>query len=287
MPFASVELTARIERAEARLIASATARVRARGRASAFVREFAGGVACYAEPDAPLDKVAGAGFAAVPDDVAFAALERAFDDVGCPVRFELATLADPALAATLTRRGYALESFEHVLGIDLPARDLPAPPADLTVEPVEPSAFEAWLDVLVTGFAAPDAQGVGPDETYDDTALRRIVTDFAGADGMELFLARRGGEPVGAGSMRVAQGLAQLCGSATLAAHRRRGVQTALLSHRLTLAAERGCDLAVVTTQPGSKSQQNAWRRGFALLYARAVLVRPTASERDEFPRPS
>jgi hypothetical protein len=48
---------------------------------------------------------------------------------------------------------------------------------------------------------------------------------------------------------------------------------------RGSLQAERdfaaaGCDVAVVTTQPGSKSQQNVQRRGFDLLYARAVLVK-------------
>ena len=35
-----------------------------------------------------------------------------------------------------------------------------------------------------------------------------------------------------------------------------------------------GLDVAVVTTQPGSKSQQNVQRQGFELLYTRAVLVR-------------
>jgi len=35
-----------------------------------------------------------------------------------------------------------------------------------------------------------------------------------------------------------------------------------------------GCDIGVVTTQPGSKSQQNVQRRGFDLLYTRAVLVK-------------
>ncbi len=60
----------------------------------------------------------------------------------------------------------------------------------------------------------------------------------------------------------------------TAPAHRRRGVQTALLSARLADAAAAGCDVAVITTQPGSKSQQNAQRQGFDLLYARAVLVK-------------
>jgi len=35
-----------------------------------------------------------------------------------------------------------------------------------------------------------------------------------------------------------------------------------------------GCDVAVIITQPGSKSQQNAQRQGFDLLYTRAVLVK-------------
>jgi hypothetical protein len=36
-----------------------------------------------------------------------------------------------------------------------------------------------------------------------------------------------------------------------------------------------GCDVDVVTTQPGSKSQENAQRHGLELLDTRAVLVRP------------
>jgi GNAT superfamily N-acetyltransferase len=71
----------------------------------------------------------------------------------------------------------------------------------------------------------------------------------------------------------MSEGVAQLCGAATLPAHRRHGVQAALLGTRLAAAARAGCDLAVVTTLPGSKSQHNVQRRGFELLYTRAVLV--------------
>ena len=74
--------------------------------------------------------------------------------------------------------------------------------------------------------------------------------------------------------MRLSEGVAQLTGAATAPAHRRHGVQTALLSVRLADAAHAGCDIAVVITQPGSKSQQNVQRRGFHLLYTRAVLVK-------------
>jgi len=69
-------------------------------------------------------------------------------------------------------------------------------------------------------------------------------------------------------------GVAQLCGAATVPAYRRRGIQSSLLEARLAAAAAAGSEVAVVTTQPGSKSQQNVQRQGFELVYARAVLVR-------------
>jgi hypothetical protein len=47
-----------------------------------------------------------------------------------------------------------------------------------------------------------------------------------------------------------------------------------LLSARLAAATAAGCDIAVVTTLPASKSQRNVQRQGFDLLYTRATLVR-------------
>ncbi len=74
-------------------------------------------------------------------------------------------------------------------------------------------------------------------------------------------------------------GIALLCGASTLPAHRRRGVQAALLHARLAHARAAGCELAVVTTQPGSKSQQNVQRLGFELIYSRAILVHEPKGE--------
>ena len=110
----------------------------------------------------------------------------------------------------------------------------------------------------------------------DRSWLDATFGDVAEVPGVVLYLATREGRPAGGGSMRVAEGLAQMCGAGTLPAERRRGVQTALLHYRLADAAARGCDLAVVVTQPGSASQQNVQRQGFELLYTRAILVLPS-----------
>ena len=98
------------------------------------------------------------------------------------------------------------------------------------------------------------------------------------AAGVIRYAALRDGLMAGGASFRLAAGIAQLTGAATAPAHRRRGVQTALLSARPADAAAAGCDVAVVTTQPGSKSQQNVQRRGFHLLYTRAIFGEATLS---------
>ena len=59
------------------------------------------------------------------------------------------------------------------------------------------------------------------------------------------------------------------------------GVQKALLQRRLADASAAGCTLAVVTTAPGTRSQDNVMRRGFELLYTRAILVKRQDPERN------
>ncbi|HEX9188784.1 MAG TPA: GNAT family N-acetyltransferase, partial [Vicinamibacteria bacterium] len=131
-----------------------------------------------------------------------------------------------------------------------------------------------WIDVVVTGFATPDTQGVPSHESYPREQVEDVMADMAAAEGFSRLLARRDGVPAGGASLRLSGGVAHLCGAATLPAHRRRGVQSALLAARLEVAAAAGCDVAVVVTQPGSKSQENVERQGFSLLYARAILVK-------------
>ena len=147
----------------------------------------------------------------------------------------------------------------------------------VTVEPVGPDGFDRFLDVMVESDLAPDTQGVPAHEEFCRELITAALPDMTQADGFSCWLARVDGEPAGAANLRLMDGLAQFCGAATLPAFRRRGVQTSLVSARLADAAEHGCDVAVVTVQPGSRSHQNVQRRGFELLYARAILNRDPA----------
>jgi GNAT superfamily N-acetyltransferase len=270
LPFCSVGLAARIERVEMQLITAATEFARQRVGAGAFVVPVAGGAACYAEDGSPLNKIVGLGFGGMPTGEALDEIEQAFAARGVPTHVELSNLADPAIGMALTSRGYQLASFENVLGRSL-ERELPSVTPGVEIRLSDDPA--AYLDVVVDGFAHPDAEGVPTHEDFPREILATAIGDMERA-GVTSYLAFRDGVIAGGGSVRLFEGVAQLTGAATAPPHRRRGVQTALLSARLSDAVRAGCDIAVVTTAPGSKSQQNVQRRGFHLLYTRAVLVK-------------
>lgn len=266
--FCGVELARRIEKAESDLIVAATRSAGDRG-ADGLVLPVAGGFACFAEAESPMNKLVGLGFDGVPDEAVLGEIERAFAARGSETRVELSNLADPEIAALLSGRGYRLVEFENVLG--RPVGDEGSPVTDVQVRRAED--LTAWVNVVVEGFAHPD-DGPVSHEQFPADILERAERDIEKA-GATAYVALRDGVVAGGGMMRRADGIAQLCGAATAPAHRRRGVQAALLAARLAEAADAGCEIAVVTTAPGSKSQHNVQRRGFQLLYTRAILVKP------------
>ena len=277
--FCDVGLAERIERVEAQLIASATESAgRRRADTNEFVLRIAGGVATFAETGSPFNKVAGLGFGGVPSAADLDRVEQAFAARAEPVQIELAHVADPAIGELLTGRGYRLVSFENVLGLTLRDKPERVMPPGIEVRSGGDDELEAWLNVVVDGVAHPDVQGVRTHEDFPRDVVEKAERDFLAA-GVRPYLALRDGIVAGGASLHLADGVAQLTGAATAPEHRRRGVQTALLVARLVDAAAAGCDVAVVTTQPGSKSQQNVQRRGFDLLYTRAILWKRPGNE--------
>jgi len=274
--FCNSAMAEQIERVEAQLMAACTeAALRRNGRAGSFHILFAGGEASFSEIGSPFNKVAGLVFDGVPTAAALDEIERAFTASGSPVQVELAHLADPAIGILLSERGYRLESFENVLGLALDGEFEHVHPAGIEIRRSGDEEFEAWLNVVADGAAHPDAQGVPWHEEFPRDIYLAAERDLAAA-GVIRYAAVRDGALAGGAGLRLAEGIAQFAGAATAPAHRRRGIQSALLAARLVDAAEAGCTVAVITTQPGSTSQQNAQRRGFDLLYTRAVLVKQT-----------
>lgn len=277
MILADIGLARRIERAETRLSISIGDGVRLHlPGARAFVNLLGAGAAVYAGPGSPANKIIGVGLDEEPERGLLDEIEQAHFERACPVQAEVATLALPSVHALFTARGYLLQGFENVLGLSLTDADAAPDRAEgPEIEQVEGSALGPWMDLVITGFEHPDQTGAGsgvppPPRRAIEDAFRQI----ARPDGFRAYIARFGDAPAGGGGLRIDAGIAQLCGAATLPAYRRRGVQAALLRRRLREARLAGCDLAVMTAQPGSRSHFNAQRQDFSLLYSRAILVK-------------
>lgn len=274
--FCDAPLARRIERAEVDLIRAANLAARSRSP-EGFLIPVAGGVASFAADGSPYNKLTGLGFDGAPEPEELDLIEQAFAARDAPTQVELAHLADPAIGELLTARGYRLESFENILGrsLDLLEPAMPVPGIDIRRSPDD--ELEEWLAVMADAVAHPDTEGLPWHEEFPRAIYEEAIRDGARA-GVGRYAAFRDGTLAGGAELRFVDGIAQFAGAATAPDHRRQGVQNALLSIRLTDAAAEGCDLAVIVTQPGSKSHQNAQRRGFHLLYTRAVLVRTAAS---------
>jgi GNAT superfamily N-acetyltransferase len=126
----------------------------------------------------------------------------------------------------------------------------------------------------VPSAARPQPDVVEADDTFVDVLLAGYeaagpVAGFIAAEhrqpGMRRFVVLADGLPVAAAAMSVHDGIAVLGGASTLPAHRGRGGQSRLLEHRLWLAAEAGCTLAVATARADSVSAANLRRAGFEI----------------------
>jgi GNAT superfamily N-acetyltransferase len=136
----------------------------------------------------------------------------------------------------------------------------------MTVHEVTAESTPLWLSLLRAGFEA-----LTPAEATrsDEMALASHAVPGAAA-----YVADLDGGPVGCASMTPEDGIAWLGGAATVPSGRRRGVQGALVRHRMGVAQALGCDLAVVTAMPAGDSARNLARLGFTLAYCQAVLTK-------------
>jgi len=166
---------------------------------------------------------------------------------------------DANLTQELTRLGYHQTGF-HVSMIARPG-EVPAPDPAAEVEQVMDAAlFEQFLDAYIAGWGISQGEG-----------FRRNVRTWPSLPGWSLFLGRIAGTPAAAAILYVQEGFAYLADAATDPAFRGRGLQNALLAHRLRHAAAEGAEFACSGASFLSTSHRNMVRAGMTLQFVRAT----------------
>jgi GNAT superfamily N-acetyltransferase len=275
--FVDRALSTRLEATEAAKIEALAREVAARVPARrAAVAVIAGGRAAFVAPHARLSRAVGLGLSGPVEARDVEALEDFYASRGTAARILVSPFAHPSLLAQLGERGFRLDSLDTVLVRQIaPAVEVHAPePAAHGVVIVRRAAREeasAWVAASLSAFATPDEP---PSDRAD------IFEAGFHVPGAAYFLASSaaGDGPVaGVGAVYVHERVALLFAGGTLAAHRGRGVQRALIDARLSYARDAGCDLATSVAEAGSTSQRNLERAGLVAIYSQAVLIKPFA----------
>jgi GNAT superfamily N-acetyltransferase len=256
----------RLARSEAAATAAVAVAMQAAGAGAVAVEPLADGMLVALGPGRYVNRSIGVG----PDldDDHLDVIEHFFAQVGVPAAAQVSSRADATTVRRLTERGLRPQWFRAVHAAALPSPPPSARPVghdELRFVEVDDHTVDDWLQVLAEG------NGVSTGEP------RRVSDEFGRAAhraaGAVDLLALLDDRPVGCGSLQVAGGVAWLGAAATVPDARGRGVQQALIGHRVRLAADAGCELVAATALPNGPSVRNLARHGLGLVDVQLVFA--------------
>ena len=261
-PFADIDLARRLERAEAHgNVEFIEARKRAFPDRDAAWIEVAGARAMFDGAGSPITQTFGLGMFEPITAEQLNEIEEFFRSRGAEVFHEVCPLADPSVFDLIRERDYKPVEFSNVLyrPIDSDLRLHGTRNEEIKVRVVGKDEMDLWAQTACEGWSeSPEVADF----------LKELNQVFAHSTGLS-FLAELKGQPIAAGALTIAGGVALLAGASTIPSGRRQGAQNALLEARLRYAATQGCTDAMMVTLPGSGSQRNSERNGFRIAYTR------------------
>jgi GNAT superfamily N-acetyltransferase len=253
----------RFWRAEADDAAAVAEAMRLDGNDAAAVETLGDGALVALGPGRYVNRAIGVG----PDleDGHIEVIERFFSHRGLRASAQFTSWASDATLDRLAARGYRPQWFRSAYAAALPGPDVSSHPDSIEIVDVDDRNLEEWLDVVADGNQIITAEDRDISDEFGRAAHR--------APGAADLLAIVDGHAVGCGSLRVSSAVGLLGGAATRPGHRGIGVQSALLRHRIRLAAEMGSDLIAATALPAETSARNLLRHGLHLIDTQLVMT--------------
>jgi GNAT superfamily N-acetyltransferase len=239
-----------------------------RPEVNAAVEPIGGGHMVFAGVGAMLGRAVGLGFEGPVSAADLDRLEEFYRSRGAPAKLDVCPLTDDGLMEMLKERGYSLAELNNVLYRRLHGDEELGPvPAGSNIRACQPEDAEMASRIVERSFFPTG------DTPADFSA---VFTPLFQMEGALTFVAEIDGKiaACAAGLLIKEHKVVALFGAGTLSEFRGRGLQTALLRLRMKVAAQAGCDVAVIVTHGGTTSQCNAERLGFWVAYSKATLIK-------------
>lgn len=191
-------------------------------------------------------------------------------------KIELCPFADHSLVTALSERGFRIREFENVMARsqkkdeDLKALHPYGWPDDLEIVQVDTTddeQLETFIDVSTSGFR--------PEGSPVSSYLRQSTLGYVTRPRCLSYLAVVDGRTAAGSGLDVGTKIGCLMGTSVLPPFRQRGIQAALIIHRLEVLRECGITLACIHSLPGIPTERNATRLGFSMAYTKAIMVKP------------
>jgi GNAT superfamily N-acetyltransferase len=264
---ADKQLAARLESVQAKNQVEYVLAHNSAGRgAEAAYEKIGSGYAVFAGLDSPLTQAFGLGFDGQVGEDQIAALEEFYARRGAAVNVEVCHLSDLSLTAALTKRGYGVVEYSNVLVRPLSGDDyFPESPCGAEIRRVAEGEVDQFAEAVTAGFS---------EQLEAMPSLVDIFRIYFRQSNCTCVAAFKGERAVGGGALFITDGVAELGGTSTLPDYRNLGIHKGMIRRRLNVAVERGCDLAMVTTLPGTVSQRNFEKLGFHVVYSRTKFLK-------------
>lgn len=180
-----------------------------------------------------------------------------------PARFELAPAnTSSELLTCLSRAGYYHHDFHTALYGTLSKKTKIEIQSNIRIRKLDRDEFDTFADIYVKGFGMPDFLKNGVAQN------NKILYDI---EGWTFYLATYENVPAGIGVLFIKDDIATLAAAATITSLRNRGIQSALINHRINEAIDKDCSLIVGQAKYGFVSQNNMERAGLQVAYTKAI----------------
>ena len=225
--------------------------------------EMAGGCLAFSGADVPLTRAVGVGTSGSVREHEVESVESFYKCRESAVRVVISERTDPWLPVNLTKRGY--ESGDFMQNWWLPLESKAALGGSEEIEIVSAGLNQAnlWVRTVAAGFEEEDLP-------VDESRIPRRALDtfycLGFADGAQAFFAKYKGQIAGGGVVHIAGEMASIRTTSCRVKYRNKGVQCALLAHRLNAAIREGCRFAFSSTDKPGPSSRNLRRFGFNTL---------------------